>query len=423
MRHKLGFFLVGGLLAIFAGTVSAHSDLDDYFLTTLRDAAYQYPQTRSAEKNMDAANSEKESARWQRYPSPSVISQSPRNTSTDQSLNQTINAVAVSQPIWEGGSIDAGIAQADAQFESSRANYEYVAQDRAIQTASTWYDWKRNVAREAVLQESLIAHQKLEEQIKRRVAEGVSAQADLTLAMARLSSTRSDLAQAQSAVRTSYAQLTQLAGPYLSKFTSDSLGIAANKDVQTPPPAAWRDAAMSRDPQLQKLKYDADTAAAQIDVQRSKAYPMVSMRVEHDFSGPTKGQGVFLQVQAQPGAGLSYESNVKAAEARRESAEDSQHDAELDLARNLDSDFATYASSRDQLEVAELLRSSTQSVAESYARQFVAGHKSWLDVLNAVQEAVSARLTILDAQANMGESWWRLRLRALGLGSSAGSGL
>ena len=44
---------------------------------------------------------------------------------------------------------------------------------------------------------------------------------------------------------------------------------------------------------------------------------------------------------------------------------------------------------------------SSTEVYESYARQFTAGRKSWLDVLNTVREAGQYELMVLDANAQM----------------------
>jgi adhesin transport system outer membrane protein len=41
----------------------------------------------------------------------------------------------------------------------------------------------------------------------------------------------------------------------------------------------------------------------------------------------------------------------------------------------------------------------TQSVSESYARQYAAGRKTWIDVLNAVREATQSQFALSDALA------------------------
>jgi len=142
----------------------------------------------------------------------------------------------------------------------------------------------------------------------------------------------------------------------------------------------------------------------------------VSVVVERNYgSDLVPHQRTWLQVSAQPGAGLSSLANVRAAMARQESAAETRRNAERELQQSMAADLANYVAATEQMNVAHLLRKSTQDVADSYARQFVAGRKSWLEVLNAVRETIQARLSVLDARALQGQTAWRLHLRAFGL--------
>jgi adhesin transport system outer membrane protein len=52
----------------------------------------------------------------------------------------------------------------------------------------------------------------------------------------------------------------------------------------------------------------------------------------------------------------------------------------------------------------------SSDVFDSYARQYVIGRKSWIDVLNAVRETVQAQYTVDDARAQTASAAMRLRL-------------
>ena len=388
------------------------------FLGVLNEAAYAYPLTQAAAREIEGAESEQSAARWQRFPTPSFQSLTPQ----DRDKSSPVNRLVLEQPLFAGGRIDAGIDAADARHVASQSRHRQVAQDTSIRLVTTWFEWQRNQARQAELSDSVAAHRRLKDQIERRVNEGINPLADLTLAVARLAQTQSELAQAQSATRNAYVQLTQLAGSHLEALTSTPRSTV-DAPTTAIPPASWRALALGRDPQLAKLAADIEAAGADIRVKRGQIWPSLSLRYENDFSGQRQGSSVFLQLNAQPGAGLSSLASVNAAVARRDAAVESRRNAEIELAQALDTDFTDYASARNRVEVAKLLLQSTQDVADSYSRQFVTGRKNWLDVLNAVREAVSARLSIIDAQSLLGQSWWRLRLRALGLQSPTGAAL
>jgi adhesin transport system outer membrane protein len=64
--------------------------------------------------------------------------------------------------------------------------------------------------------------------------------------------------------------------------------------------------------------------------------------------------------------------------------------------------------------VEALQRSATgaQRVLDSYQAQFVAGRKSWLDLLNAVREHAQTQFQRVEAEAALVGAWERLRMRS-----------
>ena len=68
---------------------------------------------------------------------------------------------------------------------------------------------------------------------------------------------------------------------------------------------------------------------------------------------------------------------------------------------------------------AEHARSTSAEVSESYARQYTAGRKTWLDVLNAVREATQAELALVDATSQMQAAVLRLKAQTGGLSLEA----
>jgi adhesin transport system outer membrane protein len=55
---------------------------------------------------------------------------------------------------------------------------------------------------------------------------------------------------------------------------------------------------------------------------------------------------------------------------------------------------------------------SAREVLASYERQFTAGRKSWLDVLNALRELTQSEIRLAQAQASATAGLYRLRLRS-----------
>jgi len=403
-------------LLVFATTAWSQSAPDTAFLQVIREAAYAYPQTQSAAQGLEAARQDQSAAAWQRVASPSFQRLSPQGGNTAGQINR----LALEQPIYAGGRISAGINATEYRYTASYHQHQYIAQETAIKLVNAWYEWQRQNDRVAAMQEGVQAHRLLREQIQRRAQEGVSPEIDQALAAARLSQMQSDLAQAQSAASTAQALLVQFAADQLSALNVAALALSSSA-LPRPSPE-WTALSVARDPQLAKLSAEQLAAEADIRVKKAQWQPTVSVVVERNYgSDLAPPHRTWLQVSAQPGAGLSSLASVRAAVARQESAAEARRNAERELQQSIAADLASYTAATEQMGVASLLRKSTQDVADSYARQFVAGRKSWLEVLNAVREAIQARVTVLDARALQGQTAWRLHLRTFGLEPFAGN--
>jgi adhesin transport system outer membrane protein len=397
-------------LLIFATNTWAQEAPEIAFLQVVREAAYAYPQTQSAAHGLEAARQDQAAATWQRAASPSFQRIAPQGSNATGQINR----LALEQPIYAGGRISAGIDAAEHRYNAGYQQHQYIAQETAIKLINAWYEWQRQQDRVTALQDGVQAHRQLRDQIQRRAQESVSPEIDLSLAIARLSQMQSELAQAQSAVGTSLALLVQLAADQLP--TLNNVGSALDPSLLPRPVGDWGEKSVARDPLLAKLAAEQAAAEADIRVKKSQWLPTVSVVIERNYgSDLVPHQRTWLQVSAQPGAGLSSLANVRAAMARQESAAETRRNAERELQQSMAADLANYVAATEQMNVAHLLRKSTQDVADSYARQFVAGRKSWLEVLNAVRETIQARLSVLDARALQGQTAWRLHLRAFGL--------
>jgi adhesin transport system outer membrane protein len=60
-------------------------------------------------------------------------------------------------------------------------------------------------------------------------------------------------------------------------------------------------------------------------------------------------------------------------------------------------------------------------VSDSYDRQFLAGRKTWLDVMNAARERIQTQIQIADSQATELVTSWRLLINTQGLAVAIGS--
>ena len=150
--------------------------------------------------------------------------------------------------------------------------------------------------------------------------------------------------------------------------------------------------AEGQDPQRKRLLAEAQVAAADARASRSASIP--SLNLEYDYDQIYHHRvGVALKAQA---TGLSQIVAAKAAGLRETAASQKVDTAVHDLRAEIAADFIDYKSALARSGVATESSLSNDEVRDSYLRQFTAGKRTWLDVMNAVREAMTAQLDVVD---------------------------
>jgi adhesin transport system outer membrane protein len=156
--------------------------------------------------------------------------------------------------------------------------------------------------------------------------------------------------------------------------------------------------AVERSPVLDRLDRSALAAAEDVNARRSVLQPQVAVRLEKQF-GTQADNRALVVLRAQPGAGLSAGSAVASAQRRVDEARLAREDAVRSLREQVESAWVQFVAAGERVEGSRQSVEMSRLVSESYARQYVAGRKSWIDVLNAVREATQSQFALADALA------------------------
>jgi adhesin transport system outer membrane protein len=173
-------------------------------------------------------------------------------------------------------------------------------------------------------------------------------------------------------------------------------------------------AAENFSPEIARQRLLASAATSDLEVRKGLLLPSLAARVEH-LRNPVIGihsstDRALLAFEFQPGAGLSALSAVQEAEARRLGALSAVEGSRLDLEQKLNSAWIDAQSSASQREPLRVLARTNVAIVDSFLRQYRVGRKSWLDVLNAQREAVQARYSLADIDAQALSGALRVRL-------------
>jgi adhesin transport system outer membrane protein len=369
----------------------------------LRHALERYPSIAARRQEFAAAQGALEGAKWQRYPSLSV------SGAALGSNGAAPSTVSVQQVLWAGGRIDAGIAAADARMLAANAATLVEEQSVLERTVGAYVELQRQQARLLASEDNVRRHEDLYGLIARRVGQEVSSAADSALALARLAQSRAERQQISAAIGNARSALQSLSGEVVRgvvAFDAPSPGFASVQEAMA--------AAERFSPDIARQRSLADAATGDLDVRKGQLMPSLAARVEH-LRNPIIGihsstDRALLAFEFQPGAGLSSFSAVREAEARRLAALSAVEGSRLELEQKLNSAWIDALSSSSQREPLRLLARTNGAIVDSFLRQYRVGRKSWLDVLNAQREAVQARYSLADVDAQALSGALRVRI-------------
>lgn len=363
-------------------------------LATKRD-----PSVLAAWSGARAAVQDAKGARWLRYPSLTT------ELNVSDASNGLLPSVGVELPIWSGGRISSAISRADKLESAAVSRWRETVLDLALQVSETYFNIVLATRIEQHYAESLEQHLRLVETMKRRVAQEINPLADLELARSRSAQIEQELTTLRSQRDTAVRNLAEL--------THDPAFSAAQIPDFEPAvlTKAWGDVvdlAVVYSPTRERLQLEADAARAGIALAKGSIFPQVNAQYTYnEISGSRIGLGVRLQTSN----GLSQFSAVSSAQARFEQAESQVGVIVRQLRQEVANNVIAHDAAIKRAFVSANASRTASNVSQSYMRQFIAGRRSWLDVMNSLREFLSSQVNL--AQAEVGALAAEARLNLL----------
>jgi adhesin transport system outer membrane protein len=113
--------------------------------------------------------------------------------------------------------------------------------------------------------------------------------------------------------------------------------------------------------------------------------------------------------EASLGNGLSALEGVNESASRLLGAEQQIEATRRTLLQQAASTWADFLAYRDQTVILKDITQENQEIVASFVRQYLAGKKSWLEVLNAEREWGQSRLQMADLNASLMSATFRLQ--------------
>ena len=383
-----------------------------------------HPSIRSQRAQGRASQEAVNAARWQFYPTPSISVEAAGTSSQDLSYrfgSSSVTVLRLQQTLWSGGRLTAGMTKAEAGVQVGTASLDVTRHEVALRVVQTYVEWYGSHLKLVALERSLETHGRLRQQIARRVAQGFSPESDLILLVGRVEQLEADKAMAASRYSSALARLAVLLGrPVGSEALIQNIARPLEFSETSGELLARAEATS---PGIARLAAQARMIEAEIDERKADLSPEVYARAERQYgnfsnANASPANRLFVGLTTRFGAGLSVLSQVDGARARYEAA---LADVEGSRMSTRDQVVADHVAAESFKQRVGLLASSLRTFeAISYAwnRQFIAGRKTWLDVMNSARELSQMEVQLGDVYAERLLVTWRLGIAVHGVDGS-----
>ena len=385
-------------------------------------AVTQSPSVKSSQSSLQASLAAKEEADWNRYPSIGVQSENRFATSGSSGSSGTPVLVQISQPVWSAGRLTAQLEAAEAKRQAAQWALEESRWSVAARVANAW---RSLLAAQELVQASDVQIARLgvyTDMITRRVKSEVSPAVDLDLLKSRLVQARTELNVAQSQRALAINRLSLAAGVPLTVQDADRMQTAAQQETQAVSvfPAdfsARLNTAVDAHPSVRRVV--AETAAANQDMKVADArrFPEVVGRYQYQTSGSsvnglnTSQSGFALVLNYNSGSGFSLDAQARAALARYNAQLNASDSSRNEVSEALFADWEDFRSASERMASVRETIYQSKAILESSARLFVAGRRSWLDLLNTERELSQAEKGVAPLRAQMVAASYLTRMR------------
>ena len=345
----------------------------------------------------------------------------------DDPYNLGVSAV---QPLFSGFETVASVKAAKSQFEAERANLKAVEQNVLMSAATAYMNVIRDMAvlklnqnNEAVLRRQL-------DYTKDRFRVGELTKTDLAQSEARLAGAVASRIDAEGALKISYATYRQVIGKMPDKIYEPT--VPESKLPQTLAEAL--EISEKRNPQLMAAQQVAKSALSSIDVAKSGHYPTLDLqgsflhgKTKTNLNGGIfKGQSDTSDVQLVMNIPLytagSVASRVRESKHLAGQARINVDTTRREIAQATTQSWEDYQSSVASLKSLEEQVRASELALDGVKREEQAGTRTVLDVLNAEQELLDARVSVVTAKRDQVVAAYQL-LASMGMMSPSGLGL
>lgn len=373
-----------------------------------------HPTVRSALSQTKGTELDVAVAKWAYWPTVSVNAQ--RTDNPNNALPGASN-FSIQQPLWTAGALKARLSAAEKALQASGEQINVVRGDLALRLVDAWASLLDAESTRTVTARGLEGLNRYQAIMQRRVQAGLSSAVELRLLSVRVSRAQTELADAHVSSQIALKRMEQLVGEPVHWASPDlrkPLERAQLGHWVSAQPSAIAAERLGQLPAVRKAELDAAVAAEQLAAQRADRWPKVMLSYQHRLGVlPTNfDRGVWaLGLSYTPGAGLAAISQSAADQARLQARLEAVDSVRQEKQEQLMLDWSALQREFDRQGSLLATIESANDVLASYERLYFGGLKTWLEVLNALQELTQSELRLAQSGNATTLAYYRWRLR------------
>lgn len=413
---RLGWWLVCVCLSALALHARAQDAITEDLPSLLKAAMQGNPTLKSAWYELQASGVDVEVAERARWPVVSAIMES----RTGNQSSTPSRVVRLEQTLWDGGVAREKIREMEAQKQVAFYRYGQQQQQVFLAVVSAWQSMVAAAEKIEVADRALKRLGQFRAQMERRVSAEASPRIDLQQVVARYDQTAVERTANMTAYKNALSRLQQLTGlprgedgasprlPLVNLIRGTTWGQELEDQEFTE--------LVNQHPAVMRAKAEEEVAKARYEGKAAERWPQIYLRMDQPVGNQASGVGTssseFVGIRYTPGAGFSTHLQASAYATRAKSAQENTETAVREVLEFFENDRDEILSAHHKASTLERAVLGSENVLASYLRQFQAGRKTWLDLLNAARELAQNEYALTDARSSLVAAYWKYRVRA-----------
>ncbi len=368
------------------------SQSQDSLSAVLKEVWNRAPQVRQALAELEASGYDLKAARTGYLPYVQVLA-------AQGDADRTAVSASVVQPLWDGGLTRAQVSESKAHQKRAEAAVQLARLRVALAASEAYFNIVVADEISAVWHGYLDELQALLELVTRRADQGVSTVADVESAQLRLQQARAGAAAntgRQAAERASLA--AWLSRPLDTATWPPDSALVSNDEAQRSMMAGYP----AEHPERMQALFELSAQEARTRRAKASIWPRLSVqhvqRLEQQRGDDTPDNATQLVMDYQTDSGFHAFQGGRAEAGREEALREALQQVQRQVSGGIGSAMSLREAAQKQFSALIAAAESSSLLVDSYLRQFKAGRKSWLEVLNARREANELQIQALMAK-------------------------